>query len=736
MFQHVYQKLDMDNNATSSGSEDQVYTELSLSSADEERPGPSRTLPPLQNWLEKFVQIIDRCNISNNAKDWILSNIHQWDSLEPLANCEDLTRKQFYALENSLREDFLALLSERQAFVRFLSSHSIKLDQNPLSNLLYHFCRGAESLSRYVNSEDLDSQYSVDDCARIRTELNKIGSFDNNGEQIDADEHSYGAVLQEIKTFLTCQNLSSVAVGEFLQNAAKFDDLTVALESCEELSKREIKQLSTNLKQLFTKLKISQCNQHSQLKLIEHALESLSLPAEAVEWILRWLSSHDISNLKLDDLDQCEDLSKRQCKAVKEKLRDVYQVNEAKQTEARPACEVFLEQVELVLKNRSDIMKEASIWILENICSFRSIDDLKLNDDLSRRQLSYLKTSLKEDFDLFRLSEPLAVLRIESGSHSGAQKENEAPIEKVPTSSKQVNRENLKEENETFTIIDLISIGSRHSDETHQLSLSKMKFEKIFESLLQGYQPILSNFSKSFSCGSSTDFEELNKASIKTVALFGANEAVMQAIESVSSPGTVKAIGKQVQTKPLGLYLIDIKGLKQKFIICRSLEADFDLTSCSSRSTLSMLRLMCELTRNTLFCACPLAFEEKEVTRINRRASYAVIRQDLQHEGFKLSPLGIVSREVSTGVESKLTSTENGLLRTTFCQLLRYSKPKFEGGTADVHELEQLLQVSETIDLNRICDQFKVRHLETFHPEVYDSKLITKVRTLSWSALY
>ncbi|XP_075243180.1 uncharacterized protein LOC142337658 [Convolutriloba macropyga] len=703
-------------------------TEHSSTSIDTEQPGPSESLKPLRNWHETFSVIIGSCKVDDDAKEWILSHFDHWDSLEALNDSEDLTPKKLKIVEKAMMNDFLDFSAQRQVFIRFLCSWGVSIEQE--SALIDRFSRGCKSLCGYVDSGELLSQYTPEDCVKIRAALSSVGFLVS---EVDDSEDGVNTALGELEDVLRGHSLHAEAIDEVLLKIQQFDDLKTGLESCEELSKREIKDLTEKLKEIFVKIKVSKYNKNPQLKTVASFLESLSLPAEAVEWILKWLSSHDIPNLKLDDLDQCEDLSKRQCKAVKEKLRDVYQVDEAKQTEDRPACEVFLEQVEIVLKNRPDI-QAASTWILENVCSFQSLDDLEINEDLSKKQILYLKSELKKHFNVFRLQEVgPAAIDLERCSTP------ETVFYDAPSTSTRIDQmnndedlqfENVQEiidEQSAFSIIQLISSTKEIQDgyAVDKFLLSEEGVEALCKLVPETSTDELPVFYNSISHGMIIDFERLNQVELKCIGLFGPNDAILQALEPIVPVEDMQSFSDCFNELCPGIYLIGFRKCELKFVVFRSENEDFECVKKDSRSV-HFLRYMSQLTRNVVICVSEkyenrLAFEEKEIPRSNRRACYALKKHELQQESFKFLDLDSMIRNLDIEYQWNFSSTASGLLGTVCRQTLGSSKPKFEGRPADVYELKQLLQVSEINDLKDICHQFKLRYLETFYPEVYES---------------
>ena len=169
------------------------------------------------------------------------------------------------------------------------------------------------------------------------------------------------SVEKEIEEILKDLSLHNEAVEEVLLKFEKFTDLNSSLEECEELRKKLIKLLAENLEPTFQKMKSNQKSEETPAVMKE--LEGLRLPEEAFDWIRSWLESCEGSNHSpnLNQVDMCENLSKRQMAQVKEKLKVFFKIddnlNDAPEKLLDPG-EIFLKRVLEVLDSRSDIQEQ------------------------------------------------------------------------------------------------------------------------------------------------------------------------------------------------------------------------------------------------------------------------------------------------------------------------------------------------------------------------------------------
>ena len=718
----------MDDDAAGCSKDCLDDTEHSFTAPKEEEPGPSGTLKPIQNWYQKFGDIFDTLTIDGDAKDWIMSNFHLWDSLDSLIQCEDLSPKKTKFVENALREVFADFLSQRQAFTRFLSSRNINIKQISLSPMHYHFSRGTVQLSNFVQSDDLSNHFSLEDCVKIRDFLSCFEIPDS----AQSDAYTLSTILSEVEQILRKENLAPVVIEEVMKSIASFDDLKTGLEGCEELSRREIKLLCDKLHDVFVRMKLSKSDKDPKLRILVPFLESLSVPSDGIDWIINWLSSKEAGSIEFDSLDLFDDISKRQCKAVKDKLRELYKIDET-QVEPKPACQLFLERVDCVLDNRTDIVGNARRWILENVCSFQSLDEFEQNDDLTGKQITFLKQSLKKDFEKFRtqesgsLEEPCEMSTPKQGSDSF---EVSPPTsddgEDVEDSQFRDAQDNLEEQKESpVSTIQLISfeLDNQEGCAVEKFSLPEIGVQQLCQLVPENGHDDVPVFYNSHSHGIIIDFDRLNKLEMKCVGLFGPWHSVLKSLEPVLPGVELQVLIKDFEGRMVGLYLIGFKSLKQKFIVFFCEKDDFEVVRKDSR-TVHFLRYMSQLTNDVIFCLGEeyqdrLATTDQEGSKSIRRARYALKKHEIQQESFQTVSLGVLHARPDVVEFSKFYSSAAGLGAFVEKRVEGVSEFKPEGGMGTVHDIKPILAGSLIEDLSAICEPFKLQYLRQFYPREY-----------------
>ena len=707
----------------------------SLQLPETELPGPSvvckrQPLMPLKNWYDTFSELIDGCSVDNDGKGWILSNFHQWKSLDDIELSDEISPKKMKAVRSAMSSTFSDFVLQREAFMRELVLVGIDVDSVTNTPLVPNFAQGFDALTTFVNSERLREYFSQLDCDKIYKFIMTLSSQFKQSDQVNHTDE----ILEEVERILVGENMHPDAIAEIMQRIVDFEELQSGLESCDELKRKEVKLLTGKLGDVFNKLKaVKQCK-NTKARLLFEFMESQNFPTDGVNWVLDWLPKEISEADILNHLDRCDELSRKHCRMVKEKIREIYNLTEKTeiQIQVKPARDIFLEKVDSILRSRLDIVANAQTWILNNICSFRRLYELEGSDDLTKKQINYLKTALQDAFEQFRSVEPMTE-DFEPQINCDVGEFFDLPSTSADFTFSEPNDEDAQfedalemlEELCPVTIIPLIlfNLEKQEGYAVEKFTLSESGVENICNlgSKRDDEVPIFYN---SLSHGIMIDFETLNKLRIECLGLFGPCEAVLQIVASLIPSESVEVFQDKFKSLATGLYLIDVNAVQHKFVIFRSEnDADFDCVKKDSRAA-HFLRYMSQLTKTVLLCSDDkyenrLASEEKEVAKSSRRSRYALKKHELQQEAIKLKFLDSMDKKPEMELFDRLFSTSAGLIATISEETEGSTKASFDGKMANLEELEPMVMTSEILDLDNICEPFKMQFVQTFHPQEY-----------------
>ena len=306
--------------------------------------------------------------IDEENKAWVLSKFHRWDTLAGLEQ-SDIAVKKVKILKSELTEVFEDLRSHRDSILDSFAAAGLPQAVTNVSAVTSQIANGVESFAQFVNSDKIIADFNQEDVDKMRKSLSSRESGDEGIPECTGIDSEPVSIEKEIEKILKDLNVHDEAVEEVLLNFAKLTDLSSGLEECEELSKKQMKLLTEKLEPTFQKMKSNQKSEETPAVMKE--LEGLRLPEEASDWIRSWLESCEGSNHSpdLNQVDMCEDLSKRQMAEVKERLKVFFKIddnlNDAPEKSLDPG-EFFLKRVLEVLDSRPDIQEQDRPWVLHN----------------------------------------------------------------------------------------------------------------------------------------------------------------------------------------------------------------------------------------------------------------------------------------------------------------------------------------------------------------------------------
>ena len=685
--------------------------------ANSDQPGTSSTFNLRFNWVQIFSEKLSACNVDEAGKEWILSNFANWENLEQLDKCEDISRKKLRQVKEALFEEFVDFLEQKRAFAKFIDSLELNLNKKLEEQLFICFANGYGELLQLFESDEIDRNVPKEKIESLKSTLENDRPIKMQPSINTAEAGNIHSLMGQMEEALKTESIKQEAIQEILKNICHFDHLRECLENCEELSKKEVRKLSQTLLELFSKIKQLERpkKQDSSITILQCMLDSLQLSRDANQWINGWLQTNELENLNVDELDACDDLTRKQCQAIKSKLRELTEKTHCSKTV--PPSDIFLEQVEKVLKSRSTIKKDVRCWILENICSMQTLDELH-NANLGKDEIEFIKLALKEHFYTFRQKEP--------GFFSNFVCDGSREF--LNTTPQHLS--DSPERGKTFTITPLIQIRNRIQDEApvEKLFVSEEGVRNICDRVperLLGEVPV---FYESQSNGTVIDFVTLNKVTFRCIGLFGPWGAVIEGLRPLICTELLQDVQNQFAKLISGLYLIDFTCLTIKFIVFRcSDDTDFATVEKESRAV-HLLRYMSQLVNNTVLCLDGkyedrLSSErEKSDFRNDRRSRFTLKSDETHEETFKLTLLGYMARHP---LATKFYSSNSGLLAVSVVKPVSEIVDCIESETGNVSELKKTFELLAIENPDKVSYEFKNDLLkivhETLHSEIKTS---------------
>ncbi|XP_075241104.1 uncharacterized protein LOC142336282 [Convolutriloba macropyga] len=341
----------------------------------------------IRDFCSEIQTVISQYQIDQDATEWIINNFHEWKTINALDASEDLSVKKIRLLQSALSDIFDRFVINRQKFINHLLSAGVEIEIIWSSPLIKKFARGTEVVAEFLRSEELEQYFSASHVTIMRATLLK-------NEQSSSTSNET-CRFERIRAILNECNLHEEAVVEVLSKIVAFDDLKACLDDCEELTKKQTKLLLEKLGDIFQEMLEADLKVDSED--FGHLFQDLKLPVEAVDWINQWLKAAQDSDVDLSELDKCEDLNKKQLKAVKEKLAVFFQ----KKSKIANPRESFLHHVRAFLNKCDDLSESIKLWVINNITDFGTLDELEKNEELTKRQIRGLKTALADVFTVY-----------------------------------------------------------------------------------------------------------------------------------------------------------------------------------------------------------------------------------------------------------------------------------------------------------------------------------------------
>ena len=468
-------------------------------------------------------------------------------------------------------------------------------------------------------------------------------------------------------------------------------------------------------------------------------LEGLRLPEEAFDWIRSWLESCEGSNHSpdLNQVDMCEDLSKRQMAQVKEKLKVFFRtddnLNDAPEKLLDPG-EIFLKRVLEVLDSRPDIQEQDRSWVLNNIGAFESLAELDENEDMSRKQINFLKTAFAEDFEIYLQSKNYAAKALSQSNFSGVENFGDNENKNIGMTFKDSIDEfgpgDKNDGNMSCSVVPLIIFGSEVQEgfAVEKFSLSGTGVKHLCDLVpneMLGDTPVLY---QSVSNGYVIDFETMDKLSMECIGFFGPFDAVLENLEKIVPLRSLEDLRGSLMSQKTGLYLISSSAMKTDIILFLS-ENDSDFASVKKDSrAVHFLRYMSQLTNNFVMCMNEkyqdrLALNEEEVrVKSDRRSIYNLKKHEVQQESIQLKSLGSIQD----------TNLKNAILHPSQVSLFAVSCHNTEASwllhneweTGSVRDLKPFMDKMVVSNLGQISSSFKKEYLEAFSSEDFGKILI------------
>ena len=685
------------------------------------------------NWAGKVQNVLKANSIDEENKAWVLSNFHRWDTLTSLEQ-SDLAVKKVKILKSELAEVFEDFRSQRDSILDSFAAAGLSQTVTNVSAVTSQIANGVESFAEFVNSDKIIADFNQEDVDKMRKSLSSREACYEGIPECAGTDSEPVSIKKEIENILKDLNLHDEATEEVMMNFEKFSDLNSGLEECEELSKKQMKLLAEKLEPTFQKMKANQKSEESLGVMKE--LEGLTLSEEAFDWIRSWLESCEGSNHSpdLNQVDMCEDLSKRQMTQVKEKLRDFFKIEENanKQQETLNSDELFSRTLQEVLDSRPDIKGPERSWIIGNIFSFEKLDELDENEDLTRKQISFLKASLENAFSDYFVGKRKVPCKIAmTFDHGDTKNQIENSLDGDPvggiqasTSDKVDLRNAAVQKPREVNIVPMVLFGSNLQEgftvEKNFIAQEGIDYicNLVPSDLLDG-TPVCYN---TVSNGLVIDFETLDKLNIKCVGLFGPLAAVIKNLEAHASESDIMKLKSEETVWKTGLYLIDTQQ-ETKFIIYYSEDdSDFDVVKKDSRAV-HYLRYMSQLCNNVVMCideklAHRLAAEDETfVVKSDRRSRYKLTKTEVQQENVETRRLGLIHWDKSE--VANLYYSQDSLFAVSSRQTKAHTMTRLENRTGTMLSFKSHVNNMEIMNFDDINLTFKSEYLETFLPDEY-----------------
>ena len=674
------------------------------------------TISPKQNWFEEIKAILERHKAGPDAAEWILSNFHRWDHLSDLQDCEDLSPKQIRSLSSAMEDTFLSFTADKRILIEILNSEPLVYNPNVLPTFSFHFSKGKDHFWEFLTSENLKACVGEENEKRVLKLF-----FESVSQESESGVKSLDP-LSEIEQILANFNLNEDALKEVLEKLQLHDDLARCLESCDELTRKQVHALEQQLKLVFHDLKnTTVASQMDKREIKAHVTKELMLSDEAITWIQDWLLKSEPSTSDLNEIENCEDLTKRQLSTLKERLSEFYKMGE-KQKHSDPRDDFLKQLFQILVENNIEDL--AQKWIIKEALHFETLNSLLECDDLSKTQARKLKIALEEPFNAYKAQ----CLEIEAScAQFLAETENDIS-EKVESTTSQ----RAKIDSNDYPEPDLMDLDNRASISVAPLILFHTEMQEDFlvekfalsESGVKyicdlvpenqkGDTPV---FYSSISGTPVIDFASLDKMKFHCVGLFGPFRAVLRNLQAYISESKLQIIEEDLKDQKAGLYLLNVLNKNRQFLIYYS-QKDSDFLSVKKDSrAVHFLRYMSQLTNNVVMCLDEKSKDrlsnegEKVVVKTDRRTKYNLKRDVLQEESFSLKNLGLLTRSLTSFL--RLFSSESGLVAVKLERIAAKGRLNKSKRTGDVGEITKLIDSAQIEDVSLVCDEFKTSYLQ------------------------
>ncbi|XP_075243518.1 uncharacterized protein LOC142337848 [Convolutriloba macropyga] len=693
----------------------------------------ARKLYEQRNWLAVFKEVLSSHSINSIASKWVIANIHRWTTLDELRNCEDLTPKQVRLLQVVLVDKFNDFAEQRELLVqKFVSCgtqqkageydqalrfdlHAIEsgeLDNSRISEASQNSFSTLPIQEGTSNSREPDVEFGDQPQAKVR----KVDS-----------EHCFA----ELSRVLRAQALPEEAISEIEEKIKSFDSLKSGLESCMNLTQRQVESLSEKLQPLFNILK--RLSDKLDVSLLVN-LDELSLQSDAIQWLNSWLHNlSDGDHPDISQLEQCRDLTKLQRERLENILTDHFKVDgKAVFESGLNPRQQLTQEIEEILNSKSFINDATRSWILTNIPDMEDLRDLSTCDDLTEDEVGELSKSFEQSFQAYKTAESL-------NKSVGEQ----ASFEEADRSWTEMNSEN------TFNILDEMSHESSPVDwdcefAVTPLILSEFQMQEgvsvekfvltesgvksicnLVPAELIGETPV---YYETVVGGPTVQFDIMDQIQIKCVGLFGPLRAVLRNLRHILPNARIASLEEFFDTQMTGLYLLDISESVTKFLVLYS-KNDVEFASVKSDSkAVHFLRYMSQLCDNVVMCLDE-NYEDRftpdleRADQNERRIKYELRRSKAQQESFTLKNLGFLCENHLAS--SKIVVSQNGLIALKREKVGKNCSKRKSTGTFT--EVKEILESCEKIQcFDQICEEFMKEYLVSFQAEAIE-KLQLKV---------
>ena len=278
-------------------------SELSFSFVNVIKPTATSSEKPYEptDWYQEFEEVLTEISIPGDTKEWVLTSLYKWDSLERLKELEPCDSIDAITVQNKLAGAFASFCRERDKFFEHLISCGINREIISQSNVVFHFFRGADCIQSFLNSGEGETHFGCDGTEKIRqffreapsetlqlsqlaesgseevlasggvelgdqpntsasqtadndeqNDSNKTLEVDHNGDD-DVDVSSKLLRLnwkKELQDILTGHKIDQEATDWILDQFYRWDTLD-SLENCDDLTPRKMKVLKAELHEFF-----------------------------------------------------------------------------------------------------------------------------------------------------------------------------------------------------------------------------------------------------------------------------------------------------------------------------------------------------------------------------------------------------------------------------------------------------------------------------------------------------